>query len=1259
MRERDRPDKPKKPSVDGEKVKTKSSSSKSSTSKPSASSSKTSSSKTSSSRKLPSSSTKTDQSSPKPKSSSSSSKPSKTSSSSLSSKTQSLERRAEKLSSSSTKLHSEGSKERRSERSTSKRVDEDRTSRESRKNEKSSSRKDIKGASDSTGREPRRSDRTSTRKTEKLSESLPEKEFSRNDKASRSQGRSKAVSSTSKENNSGRTTSDRRVVKGESSSSKSRREKPNESNSRTISPSKRSSVKESDKKRDKPKSKSGKDEMNREEKGKGDRVKSTHLKEKSAREHRSSRKERIIEDDEQENRDSGIEGMQIRGGAVTAALRSTRDVDTVEVNQNSLETLESGISLSSPRDLSGDEVEVEESISSKMVEVDEVAEEGMQDVEDDEAVIGDEFQEEDEHILMDEGAIPDAYMEGNYPSISHIQNSVDLSSSLTSHKGIPAENVAKEGGNESPDKMANVGATETENTPLENGLAFHDKEPDEKELDADKEDVKEDGGDDNEYDEYEEDFESYESDFEEDTDMNDEEEDEDDEDENEETEDEDENEETEDEDDDDDEEEKAESDIQTKDPTMVAVLQAMERENNFENRSLERQYSFDDPSQDPRPSTSKGKEKQVPPSPKETKNPSNARPKTARSFVNFAGAKKKQEAAHVSSKMNSRGRALLNMIQLDNVSIDLFTLAPVSYEAYISSFGHSNRQQISVQTNEDALNEETQTEELVLRDKWTQKPVNINIGKDNQLPGPEDYLGVGGDTDLETFTDISKAKSSTAKLTSFLTSASQIMLVLLEEELVWETAEMNRPNSASMTTDGLGFSQPPVSLGTNLQTLLEGRTTPFVEFCPAEPSMILSGHGFHSLEEDAKVELNDSGLLCVWWVQEPSRPRHLLSCCASPTAACFSPARPSLVLAGLQDGSLAAWDLREPLHLHTLDINIDDVKWKVRVPSFVTACSESGEGEGSAIVSIYAVTTEQDLESDKIGSFQVVTLTTTGQVTWWVVMKVPLTNTIGNISLGRKSATTRSTQGNAAVSPHLGASPWARIAINRAATINVANALYGTLEHFHSDEAISSEVACHDLKLDMNDPSQLYVATGSGAVAHCSRHTSRIHPKAYMPEIEPGCEALCIALCPHDSRYMLVGSSDGLVRLHSMASERPLTSWQSAPDCSPIHGVQWSPARPCVFYVLDSLARLHIWDLSAGDIFPIMTVEAGGLVGGVLGSFSIAPTHPTSHHPLYAVFASDGGEMVLRQVGPEFGTHQIMDDYTTELERFTYYVNII
>lgn len=74
---------------------------------------------------------------------------------------------------------------------------------------------------------------------------------------------------------------------------------------------------------------------------------------------------------------------------------------------------------------------------------------------------------------------------------------------------------------------------------------------------------------------------------------------------------------------------------------------------------------------------------------------------------------------------------------------------------------------------------------------------------------------------------------------------------------------------------------------------------------------------------------------------------------------------------------------------------------------------------------------------------QVVTLSSAGQVTWWVVVQVPLTSTTDVTKLTRKTVNLEGGSGKTGVSPHLGAAPWARIALNQAATINIGSVLYG------------------------------------------------------------------------------------------------------------------------------------------------------------------------------------------------------------------------
>lgn len=72
-----------------------------------------------------------------------------------------------------------------------------------------------------------------------------------------------------------------------------------------------------------------------------------------------------------------------------------------------------------------------------------------------------------------------------------------------------------------------------------------------------------------------------------------------------------------------------------------------------------------------------------------------------------------------------------------------------------------------------------------------------------------------------------------------------------------------------------------------------------------------------------------------------------------------------------------------------------------------------------------------------------VTLSSDGRVTWWVVVRVPLTNALIDIGTGKKSSSYGTEEGKVGVSPHTGAAPWSRIVLNRAASIDVATTLYG------------------------------------------------------------------------------------------------------------------------------------------------------------------------------------------------------------------------
>lgn len=63
---------------------------------------------------------------------------------------------------------------------------------------------------------------------------------------------------------------------------------------------------------------------------------------------------------------------------------------------------------------------------------------------------------------------------------------------------------------------------------------------------------------------------------------------------------------------------------------------------------------------------------------------------------------------------------------------------------------------------------------------------------------------------------------------------------------------------------------------------------------------------------------------------------------------------------------------------------------------------------------------------------------------------------------------------------------------------------------------------------------------------------------------------------------VLSGHDDGTVAIHGLASSTAALVW---PSCvgGAVKVVKWSPARPCVFFVLDSLCTVSVFDLAKGS----------------------------------------------------------------------------
>ena len=56
--------------------------------------------------------------------------------------------------------------------------------------------------------------------------------------------------------------------------------------------------------------------------------------------------------------------------------------------------------------------------------------------------------------------------------------------------------------------------------------------------------------------------------------------------------------------------------------------------------------------------------------------------------------------------------------------------------------------------------------------------------------------------------------------------------------------------------------------------------------------------------------------------------------------------------------------------------------------------------------------------------------------------------------------------------------------------------------------------------------------------------------------------------------------------IFSIFSANPLITWPTVTKGRPVMCVKWSRSRPCVFYILDVMSNLYVFDLLEGDTGP-------------------------------------------------------------------------
>ncbi|XP_052829948.1 cytoplasmic dynein 2 intermediate chain 1 isoform X3 [Octopus bimaculoides] len=504
----------------------------------------------------------------------------------------------------------------------------------------------------------------------------------------------------------------------------------------------------------------------------------------------------------------------------------------------------------------------------------------------------------------------------------------------------------------------------------------------------------------------------------------------------------------------------------------------------------------------------------------------------------------------VKSKLIARNKELRKLIVLDtDVDQEIFEMSPISqYELYISNFGRANYKQAFVQTGDDSIDRDIQTEETEMVDKWTQYP-----------PSGHDSAGGNQLNHSEVGNQISKTEFDSVRLNKFLFHATRVMSVLLEEELPDNNLMVNTSENSSQLAFCTGYftlSTCPL-FGNQSVMYCCCTSTNFTDF------LMTVHNDIKMYKAQTKDNINGRNFLGVWDLKQPSKPAKILSSESQISCCCFGPSSSKLTFAGCVDGSILVWDTREAESLHQ-SIHLDGVSYTVRHPAYNTAGLMMFNSHQAPVQSIchvprqsYNLKDSRHLSLEPEVSFQLLSMDCIGHINIWVVVELTSVQFHGSLT-------------------ELGLRPGSKVKLVQSSTLSIQSPL--------RDPLCLSGIQTHQLCLLPENPNEIYIATDTGHIVHSVRLGSIPYPRVHYPQKMNGScvlsEVLSIDFSPFKLPCFLTGYSDGNIHLYHTNRECAINSWPlSMTGISSITQVRWSKTRPCVFYAIADHSVVFVFDL--------------------------------------------------------------------------------
>jgi WD40 repeat protein len=294
-----------------------------------------------------------------------------------------------------------------------------------------------------------------------------------------------------------------------------------------------------------------------------------------------------------------------------------------------------------------------------------------------------------------------------------------------------------------------------------------------------------------------------------------------------------------------------------------------------------------------------------------------------------------------------------------------------------------------VQTSDGARSLGTQTKAPDTHDKSMHFPDDVGVDTESHSPADkneDERLSSSSSTRFFKFLDHAAYVCETLAVENAMASERRIRLKSGEDEGKEGEERRYRLSKAARLDSKLVFPSETVETLSSLEQILQGRDLAALRFSPSVSSTLLSCYGAArgiDEQQDAVTLFKEKTISCVWDVNLPHRPLHLLKSEGSASSACLSPSRDLFVVVGTEDGSIHVWDLRPQSALQSSSLLVDGLA--VCTPAYSTCGMNyrAPEQHTSTVVALESI----GRSADSGGTFQFGSMDDRGVLIIWSLIE--------------------------------------------------------------------------------------------------------------------------------------------------------------------------------------------------------------------------------------------------------------------------------